>query len=287
MSKEGKILTIEDLTKRVVNEWEKKRKEAQEEEGRLKKQLEVAVKEEKEITGKLSKAKKVVSQMEQEYLKIESKLETEKRKQIESSSIKEEDVKSGKVKLKDFLKAGKTNKQIAEETVKRVTEELSQALKVIRAKNLEIMTMEKELAEVQIKIRQLIIAPGKILQQKLKELKEFTDSEMGLFLADIHSSRTQLESIKNKLNLTQGKALTPGYRWPRCSPEAARAIQFDPILPKELVSSLLEQLEANKDKETVCVNFTLGRGESPGFVDVDQNYVIRIPQDKMKVMNKW
>jgi len=271
-----RIDSIPDLVKRISQEWKRKEKEAEAEKKKLEEELKATVQEEAKIKKELDKARKIVQKMKEDYNEAEAKIEREERERIEKEAIKEEDVRAGKASLKDFIQKGKSEKQITEEVVKQSMKELVVGLQAIRAKNLEIMKLEQRLAKTQFEIRKLIIGPGRILQQKLKELKDFADDEMGLFIADLHNSRNQLDQVKHRFNLTQGKSLTPGYKWDRMSPAEARKIAFDPILPQELISSLLKQLKEHEGEEGVSVEFYLGKGESPGTVYVSRFGVIPI-----------
>lgn len=176
---------------------------------------------------------------------------------IEINSIREKDVLEGRVSLAEFTKKGKTEKQIYDEMVKQTIKEMGKSLQAIRSKRLSILVLGKLLLECQTRIRYLIIEPGRILQKVLKDLAQFAEREIGLFLEEVHSSKTALEQVKNKLLLTEGKSLTPGYMWNQLTVEEASRVQFDPILPRDLVPKLKVELERFKDAETVNISFWL------------------------------
>jgi len=252
-----KIETIPDLTKRILDNWRQKEKEALAQQKEQEEKLMAAVQEEGKITSKLETARSIVEKMELEYIQIEAKIEGEKKAQIEVNSIREQDVKSGKVTLAEFLKKGKTEQAIYNEAVKETMKDLEAGLKAARAKRLEILNFEKELLETQTNIRYLIIEPGRILQRVLKELSGFAEVEIGIFLQEIHSSKYQLEQARGKLLLTEGKSLGPGYTWTRLTVKQAYGLQFDPILPLECIAELKSRLESHKDSEMVNVTFFL------------------------------
>jgi len=245
-----KIDSIPDLVKRINVEWKRKEKEAEAEKKRLEEELKAAVQEEAKIKKELDKARKIAQKMEEDYSEAEAKIEREERERIEKEAIKEEDVRAGKASLKDFIREGKSEKQITEEVVKQSMKELVGGLQAIRAKNLEILELEKK--------------------------------ELGLFHSEVYQAKTQLQKVDHRLNFTRGKALTPGYKWEKCSPAEARKIAFDPILPQELVPDLLKQLKQHEGQENVLVEFFLGKGDSPGTVYVSRFGVIPIEKGEGK-----
>jgi len=274
------IRTIPDLVKRVKEEWDRKSQEAEARKKELEENMRGAIRKAKELKGKLEKAESVVQKMEFEYSELESKLLKEKRKAAEKDTPLEKDVKEGKISLKEFQKKGKFEAEIQKAVIEKTQEELSQSLEAIRKKRLDIMNLELELIRTQHRVRQLMLQPGVILKEVLKNLKEFADRELGLFYADYASTREAVQQQEHKLNLTRGKSLTPGYRWDRMKVKEARKIAFDPILPRELVPSLLQQLSRFDDSDQVIVDFTL----RPLEVHVSR-FGVYIPQTgKIKIM---
>ena len=262
------IKGIGDLIQKVKARYEEEEKKAREEEKKNTEDLKATAEQEVLIRTKLAKAKQTVEKMEREYLELEAKIETEKKGQIEKGTIKEADVKSGKVSLNEFIKEGKSDRQISEEVIKQTTEELEQALKAIRSKNLEILNLEKELCETQIKIRHLSTYPGRSLEKSLESLQDFLKRELGVISEDAYQVKWNLEQIRTRLLLTEGKSLSPGYRWEVMTVDQAKKIALDPIFPESFISKLYEELSKYGPDESVNVAYFLGKGDSPGRLDV-------------------
>lgn len=251
------IQTVPDLIRRINEGYEQKKKEALLLQEEAKKKLGIAIQEEKELTEKLKTAQEIAAKMELEYSKIEARIEGEKRAQIEVNSIREKDVLEGRITLAEFTKKGKSEKTIYDEVVKETIAELELSLRAIRAKRIEILEIERSLYGCQNRIKNLILQPALILQRIHKDMLEVSDVEIGGFLADVYGSREALKQIEHLIFLTQGKSLTPGYRWDRLTPKEALKIQYDPILPIELVPKLKTELAKLKDAEFVSVVFYL------------------------------
>jgi len=252
-----KIQTTPQLVRHIIDHWKSEQIKALKAEEEQKEKLTVEIQKEQKLEKKLKESRSIAEKMELEYSQIEARIEGEKRAQIEVNSIREQDVKSGKSTLAEFLKKGKTEKQIYDESAKETMKDLEAGLKAARAKRLEILNFEKELLETQTKIRYLIIEPGRILQRVLKDLGQFAEREIGFFLEEVHSSKTALKRVENRLNLTEGKSLGPGYSWTRLSIEQAYGLQFDPILPLECIAALKSKLEPCKDSDVINVTFFL------------------------------
>ena len=244
------IDSVPDLVSRITGQWRVREEEAVALQRQQEAKLKAAIQDEKEITKKLKMAHSLAAKMEKEFSNIEAEVETKKREQIEKNSIMEDDVKSGRITLREFSKKGKNNQKISEEVIRKTTDELEHSLKAIRAKNLEILQLEKSLCASQNLIRNLIIQPARILQRVIEDCKEITDNELGLFLQDAYGDAESLKLAEHKLLLTEGKSLSVGHSWNGKIEEINRVI-FDPILPYELITKLKTELKKHEGKDSI------------------------------------
>lgn len=251
--KEWKIDTVPDLMKRITGQWDKKRKEAESLQAEQKKNLKNEIELESTIQTQLKNVRSVVSRLEKEYPGLEAKIEKEKRAQIEKDSLREKDVISKKISLREFASVGKSEEAISKQMIKESTEELEMSLKIIRKKNLEVLKLEKSLCECQNMIRNLILRPAQILQRVLKDCGDITDREISYFLQDNYGNREDIEQVKNKLFLTEGKSISGRYVWDRLSMAQAKALQFSPILPLSCVGKLKSLLAEYEGSENISI----------------------------------
>jgi len=250
------IQTTTELVRHILDHWKSEQTKALAAEGEQKEKLTVEIRKEQDLEKKLKEARSIAEKMETEYSQIEAKIEAEKRVQIEINSIREKDVLEGRVTLAEFTKKGISEKAIYEKATKETVEEMKHSMVAIRSKNKEILEIEKELLEIKLGIRFQLTQPAKNLQKSLRDLLEFSQHELSIFLEEIHSSKDELTRIINKLNLAiKGQSLGPGYVWTRLSPKQARRVQFDPILPRKLIPKLKVELEKFKDAETVNISY--------------------------------
>ena len=249
------IKTIPDLLARVDEELEKRLAERRKREAENRESLNAAIQKERGIVDEIGKAKKIVEKLSAEYLEIELKTITEKRKEAEGTAIREADVKAGKASLRDFREKGKWDSAIVSETRKKSVAELEQTLKVIREKNLEVLMLEDSLGECRNRIRGLAIQPGRFMLDFLKGLREFTEDEVGAFMGELDSYRTGWDQTKQDILLTQGKSMSGRFTWDNLTMAQARALQFNPALPLSCVEKLKSLLEEFEGSENISIAY--------------------------------
>jgi hypothetical protein len=289
MTKENQDFGIGSLIEKISKEYRRLEEEAKAEEATQREKLNALIMKEKKIKVDLAAAQEVSKKMETEYLAIEEKVESEKRAAIEETSLKEIDVKEGRVSLTDFFKRGRRKAEITRMTIEQSQKELADILKAVRGWNLEIMELEKALYQTQVDFRYVVTYPGRIMQTKLKGLKEYLDSQIGAFLYDMPQAASALEQINHKIQLTQGRSLSPGHTWEARPLKEAKKIIFSPIIPFELVSELKEKLTNMEEDRPIVVSYFLGRGTKPGPGTIDVDYSLladRMAKTSKKEINK-
>jgi len=261
--------SISEIAKRIREEWEKKNREAIAFEKENKKKLEEAIKQEAGVQLRLEEAQKIAVKMESEFTEISNRVEDEKRKEIETNNLTEKDVREGRVSIQEFFAKGKTQGQKTKMTIEGLIKETDQILRAIRNKHIEILGIKKELYETRITILNLSRQPGQILKEALKKVSEYADYQLALILQELPAARVNLTQTVDKLNLTKGKALSPGYRWDRLNYEQAKSVLFDPIFPENLIIELLARLKEYEGTDQLfSIIYYLGRGETPGYFDI-------------------
>lgn len=252
-NKEWQIDNVPDLMKRITERWDEKRKEAESLQAEQKERLKNEIKLESTIQDHLKNVRSVVSYLEKDYPKLEAKVEKEKRAQIEKDSLREKDVLSKRITLREFASVGKSEEAISAQVIKESTEEIELSLKVIRKKNLEVLKLEKSLCECQNKIRNLILRPAQILQQVLKDCGEITDQEIGYFLQDNYGLREDIQQVEHKLQITDGKSISGRFVFENRTMAEARALQFSPLMPLSCVEKLKSELEKYEGSENISI----------------------------------
>ena len=253
INEDTKILTIPSLLARVDEELEKQLAERKRLEAENQESLNAAIQKERGLVDEIGKAKNIAKKMIAEFRGIEIEAVKEKRKEAEGTALREADVRSGKAKLEDFHKKGKWDKAISDETRKESTAELEQTLKVIREKNLEILMLEDSLGECRNTIRGLSMRPGRFMLEFLKTIREFTEDEMGAFLAEMEGYRFSWNQVKEKILLTQGKTMSGRHVWSGLTMDEARDLQFSPLLPTECIEKLKSELDTYEGADGIAL----------------------------------
>jgi len=258
--------TIELLMKKSIEWFEETKKSNLRREMDLKKKIKEATEKEIGLLTRLKKDREIVSKMESEYLELEARIETEKRAEIEKDTLTKEDVKKGKVSLLDYFNKGKRPEQITDQTLEESQKELETTLKLVRTKNLEILEMEKELFEVQLRIRGMAAQPGREFQRSLEQLTEHLQIELGLIIEDLPAARYLLDNVKHKLTVCNGKSIGMGYSWTARTLKEAQALIFNPMIPKSLILNLKKQLsDYDEMEEDEKISIQMKLPQPPGY----------------------
>jgi len=255
------IKTMPDLLARVDEELEKQLAARRKREAGNRESLNAAAQKERDILEKIGKAREIANKLIAEFQQLERTAEKEARERMTKDVIREQDVTSGKVKLKEFQKKGITEKKISEQVIAQSTNELSRSLKVIREKNLEILQLEDSLGECRNTIRGLSVQPGRFMLDFLKNIREFAEDETGAFMAELDGYRTEWDQVKQAILLTQGKSMSGRYVWDSLSMDEARALQFSPLLPLSCVEKLKSELEKYEGSDGISLTLYVRLGD--------------------------
>jgi|GEM_PF-1529632 len=267
-------LTVLDLLARLNQEYERRMKELKARQDMDKATRIATIQKEKEITNLIAKEKKIIEKMQQDFSDFEIDTEAKAREEASKGVLREADVRTGKISLKDFILKGKKNSEIQAEVVEKVTEELELATKAIRAKNLEILKLQKELYQHKQGIRNQLNQPGFQFLEMLKGMEGYGNEQMNLFAEYMPSYHFEIKETERKLFLCEGKSIGGGQNWEKRTVKEAKKIVFDPILPVDLIPKLRSQLSGLDDDDIVSVSF-LFRGH-----DID----VRIIKDMRRVI---
>lgn len=250
-------VSIPDLLKKIDREDEKQREQARIKQVALEKDLVIAFKREEELKETIATAREIAEKMQDDYLGLEAKIGKEKLAEIEKESLRKKDVLAGKASIRDFVREGKREDQIANEAIEKTAAELEQGLNAIHEKGKEILELKDTLGECRNRIRGLIIQPLRFRQESLKTLKEYTEEQIGGYSAEMEIYRTEWDRVKTKLQLIKkGVSLSSGYTWEAMSPIDAQRIIFSPIIPLDCIAQLKSELEKYRDADRVVVSYS-------------------------------
>lgn len=255
INEDTEIRTVSTLLQRVNEEYAKRQEEAEAQDRANEELLTTATNKEKELIGEISRAKGLVGKMINDYGKIEADVEASERKKIEENVLREGDVRSGKVSLREFRKRGKYDVKIAEEALAKSVHELETTLNVVRGKNLEILQLEERLGDCRNTIRNLTIRPGLTMLNMIKALYDFTDVQVAEFMGELESLRTGWNQTKEDIQLAGGKSISGRHVWSGLTMDKAKALQFSPLLPLSCVGKLKSELAKYKGAGSISITF--------------------------------
>jgi len=247
--------TVGKLVKMVEDQLAQKRKEIAELEKQQRAEFEGLIKREEELKEHLKAERAIAEKMIVEYKEIEKKTEEKTTQEIEMKTLKEQDVKEGRISIQEFLKSGKTKKERFELSIAQAQKELIEVLRLIRQKNVEILSLERELAQVQDRIFHLAVYPLRNLERAFESTRDFCDFQMGHLIGQMSEAETKLGQLEIQFQLVEkGQALSSGHVWRDLTLDEARRVEFDPVLPERHVQTLKSRLKEFEGQKNVRLN---------------------------------
>ena len=248
---------VVDLLSRVKTEHDKKLKEAEEIKAETRQSIIEAMEAEETLKQKIKTARAQIEKIELEHDTIYEKQLQRSREEIKKQSVSKEDVKSGKSTLAQFQSGGKEEEEIAETARIQALGEMEKVSDIIRDKRMEILKDELELSNIRMKIYNLSTNPARIMLETYKSSLDWLQYEFDGIIMDGSTEKYLQKQKKHELALaTTGVSIDGGQAWRNISVREARKLTHNPIMPKEHVSGLLEQLD-NVGSESAMVTVTL------------------------------
>lgn len=248
------VQTIPHLLQMINEELEKKREELAAQWEAQREEKAKAEKEEKAILGDIARAEKILEKMKSDYRIIEAETIASIKAETEKNVLRESAVRKGEISLQEFNKAGKFDKDLAKEIQEKSAADLEISLGAIRDKALEILGLKDKLGSCRWKIRNIVVQPGLSMAGMLKGVTEFADEQTAIFMGELEIYRAEWNAVKELIQWTKGRNLAPAYRW-NLTPEQAKSVAFDPILPMTCVKQLMVGIEKYKDSKSLDIVF--------------------------------
>lgn len=167
-----------------------------------------------------------------DYLQLQDNLRAEQKKLIAEDSVTEDDLKAGRVDIREFFAAGKKNEQIRAEATAAADQELKKARDVIRllkAEQLEIIGKVRKLNE-DTAFQHGYLAENFFYQLKAMQNELQAAGATGLEVTFAHQA---LQEAHNDLSLLKGAVLFHAATWTVKSMAEAEAVMLDPRLQEK------------------------------------------------------
>jgi len=249
--------SVKDLLARVQEQHEKKSKEAEKIRDEVRRGIIEAMEAEEKLKQKIKVERTQAESMVLEYDKLYEKESARILEETEKQSISKKDVQDGKASLSQFQLEGKQDEEIAETARTQAMEEMEKASDAIRDLKKRILENELKLCDIRLKIYSLSTQPARIMMETYKSNLDWLQYEFGLILKDGSKEQYQKKQKKHELSLAEtGVSVDGGQAWRNITAKKARGLIHNPIMRKELIPILLEQLN-NLGNEAAMVTVTL------------------------------
>ena len=274
MSKIPENPTVVSLVKQAKDEYERRQKETLKKEEQNRQEIIRLTELEKSLKLKIEAGKKQIAKMEDEFEELEKERMKLNLAEIQKSEVTKKDVQEGKASIHQFYMQGKEEDEIKRMMEGRTLEDLEKVSDMIRAKGTEIARLELELYSTQCTIFGLVVNPVKYLRASYRELGEMLDYQLGPLTEDWHSAKSNKVQKEHELMLIEkGFGLSGGYRWDNITVKEARRLIHNPVIPKEHISSLLEQLDEVEKGSLVSISYHHKGTHWPGLpIEVHESF---------------
>ena len=222
------------------------------------KQIDELTVREKELKVEIEAGRKQLEKMIVEFSQLEKETAIKNLEAVKEDTATIEEVKSGKISMTEFYASGMKDEEIEKAVVLKTQDDLETASDAIRSKGIDVVKLELSLSETQSTIHQLMLNPVRTLLTSYIDLRDMLSYQLGPLAEEGHASYNEKIQKEHEMMLIEHQvSVGGGYTWSNISLKQGYLLKLDPIMPKEHIPSLLEQLagiEADDDVR-ITVNF--------------------------------
>lgn len=258
MKKTDEPLTVDGLVALAKARHDEVMAKAEKLEKQQKEQIAEMTAKEKELKKEIGEAKEQLETMASEFEVVERKQREKALAEIKSEEMTEDDLKSGKITIAQFEANGKDTDEVRRMALAKTVEILERSSDAARSKGEEIVRFEKDLYDIQDSIYSMLMYPIKLWRQSYRDVGDMLDFQFSKMAEGGSSARALSDQKKNEVMLIESgiSISSTGYVWSNLSLKDAYRVRFDPILPKEHIVSLLEELDGIPGTERTKVTIT-------------------------------
>ena len=257
-SKRPEDLSADSLVRLAKENHEKVMANAAKREQAHKEKVASLNEEEKRLKAEIETAKGRLETMIREFDELDEKREEAKKIGSQALERLKTDLKPGNITMNQYLARQESEELKTKESMDKIQKKLGKAADLIRERGTEIVRLELALYETQSSIFSLLSFPVKSLRQSYKDLGDMLDFQFEGMMKDGHSAQTLARQKKNEISLIEkGVSVTSsGYIWSNISLKEAYHLRLDPVMPRDHIPSLLEQLDEIEPGEEVRLTVT-------------------------------
>ena len=224
----------------------------------LQKELEPKIKaSEKARAGALARVDKLQGELAKkkaEYREVLAVVEAEERQTIEAQAVRLKDVQAGEVSIMDYYKNGKTDAQIQAKAKAAADVKTFELLKLVRAKALELIQAEADLARADGNISYCLTAPGLMWTQGLKEFTARAEAKVNAILAGGWPvAKMRLDKKEEALAQAADKGFSDGLTFNSVDVAGLRELKLDPRIPEAWLPQLDDAIASLGEGQTCDV----------------------------------
>lgn len=211
------------------------------------------------LEARIGELRSRVEKMTEELRAVAGEIRGKEEAVISEGAVTEDDLKAGRVNVREFLSVGKNRDEILAEARRQAAEKAAPARDAIRKIRREVVELELKRAELQETIARAYASVAEGLYVSLKYFLQ-TLEEAGITAPRTAAAHERTKQARNELFLVQGAPLYSAKTWKLKSAEEVEELSLDPVVKKEHLENL-EKIAAEirgLEFETVDVHYLPG-----------------------------
>jgi len=175
-----------------------------------------------------ARLKAELEQLEAGYIEARGKLEDEAQKDLEAHALMIDDVRSGKISMRDYLAQGTNAAEIQKKAKAAVDVKMLELARLVREKRRAVIEAELEEANADYELLYLLTAPGLLWVQTLKDFIPHAEATLGGIMGGWPLCRKVRDDKEAQLHRIKNDGIAQGERWANLDEQGLRELKLNP-----------------------------------------------------------
>ena len=189
--------------------------------------------------SKREKAVSIFEKMRADFERIENETMAAEMDRLTAAAKTKEDVLGGTVSFEEYFREGKTRENIDFAARAETAKKLGDLLQTVRAKSLEVLELDVEVATCERELSYLRIYPTSFMLERMRAQLKSLEQTVTANAGGCMPLWTEHDIKKAALNRARGKAIS-GHTWDSLDVAAAKQLRFDAGIPESEIPKLNE-----------------------------------------------
>lgn len=218
-----------------------------------------------QVSAKREKAAAIFEDMRARFERLEEEVQAEESSRIVAASAKKADVLSGKITNDEYYREEKTMEKANYEARAETRKKLDDLLRTVRAKGLEVLELDVEVATCEQELSHLRTFPTSFMLERMRAQLKALEQTIIANSNGVMPIWTELSNKKEALRRANGKSIQ-NHSWDLMEISDVKRLRFDAGIPESEIprlNDIIAEMES-RPGATVALRF-FGMGESRGL----------------------